>query len=82
MPQQVNGRKREENCFRCWHCRRVDGLSSCCVCVANVSKSIKPEFIEEPYGGKCPQFFDKKIKEAEVSRFLGDNVLPGDGQEK
>lgn len=57
------GRKRPENCFRCWHCRRVDGLSSCCVCVANVSKKMKPEFIEEPYSGHCPQFWDKLQEE-------------------
>lgn len=63
-PRPKNGRKRPENCFRCWHCRRIDGLSSCCICLANVSKHDKvPEFIEEPYGGRCPSFYDKTIEE-------------------
>lgn len=65
MPQDDSARKRPENCFRCWHCRRIDGMSSCCVCVANVTKKNRhPELIEEPYGGRCPQFYDKKIEEA------------------
>jgi hypothetical protein len=29
----------------------------------NVSKNVKPEFIEEPYGGACPSFYDKKVEE-------------------
>lgn len=62
-PDTREGRKRPQNCFRCWHCRRVEGLSSCCVCVVNVSKNVKPEFIEEPYGGACPSFYDKKVEE-------------------
>lgn len=58
------GRKRPENCFRCWHCRRVDGMASCCVCVSNVSKDTPPELILEPYAGSCPSFWDKRIEEA------------------
>lgn len=39
-------------------------MSSCCICLANVSKHDKvPEFIEEPYGGRCPSFYDKTIEE-------------------
>lgn len=65
-----NGRKRPENCFRCWHCRRVDGLSSCCVCLVNVTKQNKvPELITEPYGGRCLAFYDKTVEE---NRCLSD----------
>lgn len=64
MPEDFDARKRPENCFRCWHCRRVEGLASCCVCVALVSKRVKPEFIEEPYRGRCPMFHDKKEEES------------------
>lgn len=76
MGEHTDARKRPENCFRCWHCRRVDGLSSCCVCVANVSKKNKPEFIEEPYSGRCPQFWDKKVEESKVASFLGELDSP------
>lgn len=62
-----NGRKRPDNCFRCWHSRRVEGLSSCCVCMANVTKTNKPEFILEPYNGRCPSFYDKNIVEEQIS---------------
>lgn len=60
----LSGQRRPGNCFRCWHCRRVEGLSSCCVCVAYVTKSQKPEFITTPYGGVCPSFEDKQVQEA------------------
>ena len=51
-------------------------MSSCCVCVANVTKYSKPEFIEEPYGGKCPQFYDKKIEERKIASFMGEIDKP------
>lgn len=54
---------RDENCFRCWHCRRVEGMSCVCVCTANMAKRAKPEFIEDPFGGKCPTFYDKEEEE-------------------
>lgn len=58
-----SGIKRPNNCFRCWHCRRIDGLSSCCICMANVSKGVKPDLILEPYQGDCKAFYDKKLEE-------------------
>lgn len=73
MAQGEDARKRPENCFRCWHCRRVDGLSSCCVCMVNVTKKQKPEFITEPYSGLCPQFYDKRIEEAKAASFIAES---------
>ena len=58
------GRKRPENCFRCWHSRRIDGMASCCVCVANMTKDNPPELILQPYSGDCHSFYDKRIEEA------------------
>ena len=59
-----DARKRHQNCFRCWHCRRVEGSSSCCVCFAFVTKKNKdPELITKPYAGKCASFYDKKVEE-------------------
>lgn len=57
------GSKRPENCFRCWHCRRVEGVAKCCVCFVNHTKHNPPELILEPYRGKCPSFYDKHIEE-------------------
>lgn len=56
-------RKRPNNCFTCWHCRRIDGMAGCCVCVAFMTKTNKPELIEEPYGGICDSYYDKSIVE-------------------
>ncbi len=39
-------------------------MASCCVCLVNVSKKDDPELIFEPYRGKCPSFYDKKVEEA------------------
>lgn len=60
------GTKRPENCFKCWHCRRVDGMNNCCVCVAFFTKSNPPDLILHPYSGKCPTFFDKAIMEGQA----------------
>lgn len=69
MSSEANAnRKRPQNCFRCWHSRRVEGMSNCCVCVAHMSKHVKPEFIEEPYRGICLSFYDKSLVEAEFIR--------------
>lgn len=56
----MKGARRPNNCFRCWHCRPVEGLRSVCVCMANVSKHVKPDLITEPYTGVCAAFFDKR----------------------
>ncbi len=63
------------NCFKCWHCRRVDGTSSCCVCTANVTKTNPPELIYEPYGGVCPAFYDKSIEEC---KYIDDSQEDAD----
>lgn len=74
MDAKPNGRKRPQNCFRCWHSRRVEGLSSVCVCMVNVTKkNKKPEYIEEPYRGECKSFYDKAIEEAKyIDMFEGE----------
>mgnify|MGYP006926047190 CR=1 FL=1 len=51
---------RRENCFRCWHCRRVEGTNAFCVCMAMVTKSIPPDLVMSPYSGKCESFYDRK----------------------
>lgn len=71
----TGGRKRPENCFRCWHCRRVEGMASCCLCVVNMTKKNPPELILEPYKGRCLSFYDKKIEEDKVSE---ENFLVGE----
>ena len=60
------GTKRPNNCFRCWHCARIDGIASCCVCMANVTKKNPPDMIYEPYRGVCLDFLDKETVEKEV----------------
>ena len=61
------GSQSTQNCFRCWHARRVDGTSAICICMFGVTKTIGPELINEPYKGICAAFYDKAIVEREVS---------------
>ena len=64
------GVKRPQNCFRCWHCRAVDGMRNICICVYVMSicvyvmsKTNPPELILKPYSGICPAFYDKALEE-------------------
>ena len=61
------GTKRPENCFKCWHCRRVDGMNNCCVCVAFFTRSNPPDLVLHPYSGKCASFFDKSLVEGQYN---------------
>ena len=69
---------RAGSCFNCWHSRRIDGLNGVCVCVANVSKTNKPDLIEEPNSGECKQFFSKDEVEKDVITYLHNNRLEMD----
>ena len=51
---------RAENCFCCWHCRRVEGMSSCCVCMAYATKTEPPDLVLHPYAGNCASFYARK----------------------
>lgn len=51
---------RKENCFRCWHCRRVEGTNAFCVCMALMTKSNPPDLVMSPYSGKCESFYDRQ----------------------
>lgn len=59
----AEGTKRPQNCFRCWHCRAVDGMRNVCICVYVMSKTNPPELILKPYSGVCPAFYDKTLEE-------------------
>ena len=51
---------RKENCFRCWHCRRVEGTNAFCVCMALVTKSNPPDLVMSPYSGRGGSFYDRQ----------------------
>lgn len=62
--QRRSGQKRPQNCFRCWHGRRVDGANDIAMCYVAVTKTNRvPELIVEPYRGICPSFWDKALEE-------------------
>lgn len=70
--ERKDNRKKPENCFRCWHARRVDGTSAFCICVFNMTKTNPPELILEPYRGKCLAFYDKTLIERECCSSDGE----------
>ena len=72
----MRGDKRPTNCFRCWHCRRVDGFASMCVCIFATCDGGVPDLIYEPYRGRCDAFHDKEIEERVATRDCQEGEVP------
>lgn len=71
---------RAQNCFRCWHCRRVEGMSGYCVCTWDWSRTNDPVLIARPFTGFCGAFYDRGEQE---SMWTGDDsyIVPGPGKD-